>query len=159
MASHLLALPCFARHSLPGRKPGMPEARHISIMNPPTAIHSWTMIPAIVLSAALLGGCTSVKPVNTYDIARLPTLVKSGDRVDCILVDGSKVRLTVIRTEPDALVSNERRVPVATITHAEIRRLSPGKTILLVAGVAVAGAAAYGLSNLAFFPAMAPFAP
>ena len=102
-----------------------------------------------LVACALLGACTTNRPVWTTDPAQLTSIVKAGDHVSCTLNNYSRVEFKVTAVEPAALVGNSRHVPVADIAWIEIRRFDGGKTALFCVAsvVAIAGLLVIG-SNL-----------
>ena len=109
------------------------------------------------VACALLNACTTMHTVPTVDVARLTSIVKVGDTVNCSLRDSTEVSFKVTQVEPGTLVGESRRLPVADIASVEIKRFSAGKTVLLGVGLVAVGVVAYGLSNLAFMPSDIPY--
>jgi hypothetical protein len=109
-----------------------------------------------LVACAFLNACTTMRPVATADLAKLPSIVKAGDDVACTLRDGSHLAFKVAAIEPEALVGASRRVPVADIAQLEIKRIDAGKTVVLcvlIVGAAVAiGAAAAPRFSGPLFP-------
>ncbi len=111
-----------------------------------------SFVAAMLAVAVFCGGCTSVQSVSGSGRTDIAAIVKPGDRVDCVLRDGTPLRFTVTKVEPGALFAQERRIATADIAHLKVRRISTGKTLLLVGGLVACGLLVDGLSNIAFFP-------
>jgi len=112
----------------------------------------------VALSCLFASGCTTSRVVRHPQTSAIATLVKPGDVIDCTLRDGTDWKFKVVRVEPDALVGPSQRVKVQDLTYLKVRRFSLGKTLLLVAGVAIAGFGAEGVAELGAlgFPATVP---
>lgn len=91
---------------------------------------------AISLISVVAGGCTTTEAVRQPQSAKVATLVKPGDVIDCTLRDGTDWKFKIVRVEPDALIGATQQVKVQDLTYLKIKRFSPGKTILAVVGIA-----------------------
>jgi len=125
----------------PNHKVSMKTSRH----SPSAFAARLRYCLAGLVACAFLNACTTMQPVATADLVKLPSVVKAGDDVACTLRDGSRLAFKVTAVEPEALVGASRRLPVADIAQLEIKRIDTGKTVLLcvvIVGAAVGIAAA-----------------
>jgi len=111
---------------------------------------------AAVLACALLNACTTVQSVSKTDFVKLTSLVRVGDTATCTLRDGSEVALKITSVEPDTLVGDARRVPVADVVHVETRRFSSGKTVLLCVAVVLGLVGVAGIAYAAHPMSLGP---
>jgi hypothetical protein len=99
---------------------------------------------SVLMAGTLLSACTTVQQLQSADLPQLTSLVKVDDTVTCTMRDGSTTTIKVTAIEPDALIGDNQRVPVANVTQAQIKRLDTTKSVLLGLVVVVGVAAAVG---------------
>jgi len=93
-------------------------------------------------------GCTTSQSLGQTQAASMTKIVKPGDTVECTLRDGSEFKFKVVSVEADTLVGSEHRVPVKDVMYLRIKRFSAAKTLLLVAGFALAGVAGESVAEM-----------
>jgi hypothetical protein len=99
------------------------------------------LISFVTLVAA---GCTSLRPVETppaelQRLIREENLIKPGDRVRLVTVDGTVhgFRVKQIDLDRDAVTGKDEVVPLADVVTVQTRKIAVGKTAALAAGVYV----------------------
>lgn len=97
---------------------------------------------AVLVSAVVGVACTTLSPkeATPEELQRQPLsgeLLKPGDRVRLVKSDESvyEFRVEAIDLEQGVVVGGDKRVPIAELVALETRKVSVGKTVLLVGGV------------------------
>ncbi len=112
----------------------------------------------LLFAGSVQSGCTTtMHPSPFTGLPQLIAEVKPGDHVRGVRHDGSKFSFKVTARETTGLVGEKQRVLAADISRLEVRRFSPGKTALAVVSLVALGLTAEAISDLAFFPALAPW--
>jgi hypothetical protein len=102
-----------------------------------------------VLVLLLLGGCTSMRTVQTPDPREAVKVLSVGDTVQVVMADSQKLRFRIAGIEEDYLVSTKgERVAIDDMRIVSVRRFDQGNSAVatygtLVLGVAVAAIILY----------------
>lgn len=109
---------------------------------------------AAVLVTALLGACTTSRPIDIGTGTDLVANVKLYDYVEVTTFDGRELAFKVLRVEPDALVGEELRVERDQIETLEVNETSLGRTAAAVGGTGLAVFLIVGFVIAAIAPAL-----
>ena len=90
---------------------------------------------AMVLSALVLAGCTSVHRYWGNEYRQNPDVLSDGERVRVVTAEGPVVEGHILHRGPDALTiapiwgEIERTIPVESLVYVETIGISPGRTV------------------------------
>ena len=94
---------------------------------------------AIAMLAILLGGCTSLKPVDltaeeAREQVRAGEIARPGERVSVTTEDGRTHEFEVVEVTDHAIRGDVDNVHIDSIVSLRTRRTDPARTALAVAG-------------------------
>lgn len=107
-----------------------------------------------MLVAALLGACTTSRPIDIGAGTELAARVQPDDYVEVTTFDGQELAFKVLRVEPEALVGEDIRVERAQIETLEVTEPSLGRTAAVVGGTGLAVFLIVGFVVAAIAPAL-----
>ena len=116
--------------------------------------HGSRRLIALVLVAALLGACTTSRPIDIGAGTDLGAKVKPEDYVEVTTIDGQALAFEVLQVEPDALVGKGVRVERDQIGTLEVTEPSVGRTAAAVGGTGLAVFLIVGFVVAAIAPAL-----
>ena len=106
------------------------------------------VLPALLVTVTLLAnGCSSMQIVDTNSAAPLTSVVEIGDQLRITTRENEIVELVVDSVEVDSISGGGQTVLLNQIQLLEIKRISPGRTVVLVAVLTVAGLTAIASSG------------
>lgn len=96
---------------------------------------------AIAILASLMGGCTSLTPVDeppeaVREQVRAGKICKPGERVLVTTENGETHEFKVVEVTPNAVRGSTENVPIDQIVSVKLRRSNPARTVLAVVGTA-----------------------
>ena len=115
--------------------------------------HGSRRLIALVLVAALLGACTTSRPIDIGAGTDLAAGVKPDDYVEITTFDGQELAFKVLRVEPEALVGEGVRVERAEIETLEVTEPSLGRMAAVIGGTGLAVFLIIGFVVAAIAPA------
>lgn len=113
---------------------------------------------AVLAALVVCVGCTTLKPVagtpaDLREKIASGQILKAGDRVLIVTTDAKPHRFAVTAIQAGVIQGKGESVPIDQVASLQKRRFSRGKTIALVAGLAVSAAggfAIYAATHLSF---------
>lgn len=98
------------------------------------------ILPIIVIFAVC--GCSTLKPIDMspeqlHDQISRGEIVKAGDSVRIVTIDGETHKFRVTAITSDQISGKDTTIPIANIVALETRVFSGGKTAALTAGSVV----------------------
>lgn len=109
---------------------------------------------ALVLVAALLGACTTSRPIDMGAGIDLAAGVQPDDYVEVTTFDGQELAFKVLQVEPEALVGENLRVERVQIETLEVTEPSLGRTAAVIGGTGLAVFLIVGFVVAAVAPAL-----
>lgn len=107
------------------------------------------LVLLLTLTIAVLPACTSLKPIEASadEVQRLivdERIIESGDRVRLVTADETvyEFRVTEVDREQGVVLGDDERIDIDDIIAVDTRKVSVGRTALLVGGLG------YGLAVL-----------
>lgn len=104
------------------------------------------IVPLVTLTL-LTSGCTSMQIIDTNSAAPLTSVVEIGDELRVTTRDDEVIELVVESVDNGSVTGDGKTIVLDQIQLLEIRRSSPGRTIVLVAVLTVAGLTAIASSG------------
>ena len=104
---------------------------------------------------AFTAGCTTMRSLPATDAQSLASQIEVGDKINIIRNDLTDVTFEVGAVSDEGISGDGVFVAYSDIRQVQVRQFSTGKTVGLVAAIAVGLAIAIGANNLGggpFFP-------
>ena len=102
----------------------------------------------LLLNASLVSGCTTLRPVS-YEPKSVPQNLNPGDDVRVTTRDGRVLEFTVQEFTEHSISGEKERVALSDIVQIDRRELNPGKSALLIGGIAATALLIYAITFFA----------
>ena len=102
----------------------------------------------LLMIASLLSGCTTLHPVS-YEPKSISQNLHPGDDIRVTTRDGRVLEFTVKEFTERSISGEKERVALPDILQIERRELNPGKSALLIGGIAATAVLIYAITFFA----------
>lgn len=106
-----------------------------------------TVLVLLVAVTLLTNGCSSMQIMDTSPATPMTSVVEIGDQLRITTTENDIVELVVESVKVDSASGGGKTVLLNQIQLLEIKRISPGRTIALVAVLTVTGLIAFASSG------------